>query len=264
MTYPDGRYPQPDRPTVSWEQAPGPRGNTRPEIGRIAPLVRSALLRGRFADRLISVNAAHAGHAADLIRTRDDLCEHALVLYSASPFQEAGHEVSIATRLSLSDNENADILGWLNGLCRVVEQRLHEAGRHDQRWDPRTPLTGLVSRSEDLSPQMIYMGVGVSTLDTPEQPWRQMKSGVERYSGLRLRGQGYLLIDDDTTIHLVRAPQVGAQAGQHRIIANQAIETQYRNWIRQPDMMAAADQRTSQIWELMRRLHFVLKTVATR
>ncbi|NMO54549.1 hypothetical protein HH310_25620 [Actinoplanes sp. TBRC 11911] len=225
---------------------------------------RSTILRGRFVDRLVSVNAAHAGHAADLIRTKDDVCEHALVLFSANPAVDRSHETSIATRLSLSDTENADIVDWLGDLTRVVEQKVAEPVVLGRRWDPRTPFTGLVSRTEELTSDMVYMGVGVSTLDTPEQSWRQMKRGVERYSGLRMRGQGYLLLDDDTTVHLIRAPQTGPQTGRHQITANQPIETQYGHWTRQHDMIRYADERTARIWDRLQRLHRLLQAATAR
>jgi hypothetical protein len=256
MTFPEGRHTLRQPPPGSFGEPPPPVPLPRTS--------RSSILRGRFADRLVSVNAAHAGHAADLIRTKDDVCEHALVLFSANPAVDRSHEMSIATRLSLSDTENADIVDWLTDLCRVVERKLVESPATGRHWDPRTPFTGLVSRAEELTPAMVYMGVGVSTLDTPEQSWRLMKRGVERYSGLRMRGQGYLLLDDATTVHLIRAPQTGPQTGRHQITANQPIETQYGHWARQHDMVTRAGERTARIWDRIHRLHRLLQAATSR
>ena len=221
-----------------------------------------ALLRGRMLERLISVNASHAGHAADRVRTKDDLCEHALALFSVDP-EDRVWTISTATRLSLSDSGNAGLVEMLTGLVKVAEQKLNEAGEHGRRWDPRTPLTGLVNRCEELRRSMVYVGLGISTLDTPEMPWRRMKGSVDRYGGLHLRGQGYLYLDDDTAVHFVRAAQLGGQTGQHQITASKVIQTQYP-WRRDSDMIENAEQRSFQIWDQLRRLNQLFVTATSR
>jgi hypothetical protein len=256
---------------VNWEQPTGgqpfwaapnqptePPPVARPEAPRTPEQDLPALLRGRVVDRLISVNASHAGHAADNVRTKDDLCEHAIALFSADPTDQS-ITISTATRLSLSDSDNANLADVLTSLTRVVEQKLAEAGEQGRPWDPRTPLTGLVNRSEDLRRSMVYVGVGVSTLDTPEQPWRQMKNSVDRRDGLQLRGQGYLYLADGTTVHFVRAAQLGNQTGQHQITTNRMLHSQYQ-YKRNGDMLAYANQRIFLVWEQLSRLHQLLTT----
>jgi hypothetical protein len=249
---PDNRHfprPGPDTPPEP-PRVPGPESAAGPDL--------PALLRGRVVDRLLSINASHAGHAADNIRSKDDLCEHAVALFSVDS-ADGSHTLSTATRLSLSDSSNAHLLDVLTSLNRVVEQKLAEAAELGRPWDPRTPLTGLVNRSETLHRSMTYIGVGISTLDTPEQPWRQMKTSIDRHSGLHLRGQGYLYLSDGTTVHFVRAAQLGGRSGQHQITADRVIHSQYQ-YRRNSDMLAYANQRTFLVWEQLRRLHQLLAT----
>jgi len=215
-------------------------------------------LRGRALDRLISDNASHASHAADKIRTKDDLCEHAIALFSFD-LTDKMYPLSTATRLSLSDDGNSNLVDMLSSLANVAEYKVAQAVEHGRRWDPRIPLTGLVNRSEDLTSDMVYLGIGVSTLDTPEMSWRSMKGGVERFSGLHLRGQGYLYLDDNTAAHFVRAAQLGSRVGQHEIMASAMLYSHY-NWKRRPDLLEHADQRTHLVWEQIRRLHRALMT----
>jgi hypothetical protein len=216
-----------------------------------------ALLRGRALDRLIAVNASHASHAADKVRTKDDLCEHAIALFSFD-LTDKTFPLSTATRLSLSDDGNTNLVEMLSSLANVAEYKVAQAAEHGRRWDPRIPLTGLVNRSEELPPDMVYLGIGVSTLDTPEMAWRSMKGTVDRFSGLHLRGQGYLYLDDGTAAQFVRAAQLSPQSGQHEISASNMLFSHY-SWKRRPDLLEHANQRTHLIWEQIRRLHQALK-----
>ncbi len=270
---PAGAYPDNDwlsPPRTGWDQhtqaAPPVEPRDAPSqpasftAGEEAGL--PALLRGRALDRLIAVNASHASHAADKVRTKDDLCEHAIALFSFD-LTDKTFPLSTATRLSLSDDGNTSLIDMLTSLANVAEHKVAQAAEHGRRWDPRIPLTGLVNRSEPLSPDMVYLGIGVSTLDTPEMSWRSMKGTVDRFSGLHLRGQGYLYLDDATAGHFVRAAQLGSQTGQHEIMANNMLFSHY-SWKRRPDLMEHANQRTYLIWEQIRRLHQALKSATAQ
>jgi hypothetical protein len=270
---PAGAYPDNDwlsPPRTGWDQhtqaTPAPEPRDAPSqpasftAGEEAGL--PALLRGKALDRLIAVNASHASHAADKVRTKDDLCEHAIALFSFD-LTDKSYPLSTATRLSLSDDGNSSLVDMLTSLANVAEHKVAQAAEHGRRWDPRIPLTGLVNRSEPLSEDMVYLGIGVSTLDTPETPWRSMKGGVDRFSGLHLRGQGYLYLDDRTAGHFVRAAQLGSQTGEHEIMANNMLFSHY-SWKRRPDLMEHANQRTYLIWEQIRRLHLALKAATAQ
>lgn len=257
--------PPTDTPTDDWA-LPGDWGSPEQREAPFQPASFTAgeeaglpaLLRGRALDRLVAVNASHASHAADKVRTKDDLCEHAIALFSFD-LTDKTFPLSTATRLSLSDDGNSNLVEMLSSLATVAEYKVSQAVEHGHRWDPRIPLTGLVNRSEDLPPSLVYLGIGVSTLDTPEMAWRSRKGSVDRFSGLHLRGQGYLYLDDGTAAQFVRAAQLGAQSGEHEVEANTMLLSHHA-WKRRPDLLENADQRTKLIWERIRRLHRALKT----
>jgi len=222
--------------------------------------------RGALVDRFITVNATHATYAADRVGTRDDLCEHGLVLLSID-LSDTAYPVSVATRLALSDEHNEDLDAVLASLTRFVAEQTAEARKSRRSYDPRTPVLGapaVVGYSQPLSPSMSYVGVGVSTLDTPEQPWRQMKGSVEKNSGLHLRGQGYLYLADGTIVHFVRSAQVGWHAGRHTSSSNRLVHSGLHRVGRDYAMRYQADQRTSRIWQGLQSFHEVLQAATTR
>ncbi|AGL13789.1 hypothetical protein [Actinoplanes sp. N902-109] len=210
-----------------------------------------ASVRGRALDRAMQVNASHARNAADRIGTRDALGEHALVLFSvdetARPFR-----LSVATRLDYEEHRGENLPALLQALGQHAWNQIQAAYRTGKRWDPRTPMDGLVLRSDPVTPETEYIGLAISTLDTPTAPWHDLKRSVSSADGLNLSGQGYLYLRDGTAMYFLRAAQTGSGAGQHTIVTNRAVHSIYRPRM---DNELPGDP---QVWQGLEKLHHVL------
>lgn len=214
-------------------------------------------VRGQIAERMIRMNTSHALAAADRLGTKTAVGPHSLALFSVDLVPGRYARLSTATRLVL-DGEDADNLPeLLHDLTARAYEKITEAREENRRWDPRTPLTGLVLRSEELTERTAYVGLGISTLDTPEIPWSRAKQGITGADGLHLRGQGMIYLNDGTAVHIVRRAQMAA--GHHEIVANRRLECQYPS--RRDDyLIEKAEQQGDRIWDMMRQLHEVLMT----
>lgn len=218
------------------------------------------LTRGRVVDRLVSIGALHAQHGADLIRTRKEVCEHAFAQFSVTP-NDNNAPVGASTKLAHSDEKNADLLNYLHSMTRFVIDMTEQARRSRQRYDPRVAvLSGpaMANRTDNFHPSMHYVGVGVSTLDTPEMPWQQMKAGVTKNDALRLRSQGYLYLADGTFVHILRESQQGEKAGQHTIKANRTVQHWRYRIERHLDLREQFDPYIRQVWDSLQALHQAL------
>jgi len=240
-------------PSSSWQQVPQPpvAEPPKPEV----PLL-SASVRGRALDRSIQVNASHARNAADRIGTRDALGEHALILFSvdetARPFR-----LSTATRLDYEEHRGEDLPGLLHALTTHAWNQIQGAHRSGRRWDPRTPMDGLVLRSDEVTPETEYIGLGISTLDTPSATWHDTKRTVTSADGLNLAGQGYVLLKDGTAMYFLRQSQMGGHSGQHTIITNRPVHSIYRPRLDNELIFNASLQETT-VWQGLEKLHHVL------
>jgi hypothetical protein len=215
----------------------------------------SSTMRGQIVDRMIRINTSHALQAADRLNTKLAVGPHCLALFSIDAGAGRYQRLSTATRLIL-DGEDADSLpDLLTDLAARAQEKVAEARGAGRRWEPRTPLTGLVLRSEEISDTTEYVGLGVSTLDTPEIPWSRAKQSVTGADGLHLRGQGLILLRDGTAVHIVRRAQMAS--GQHEITASRRVDSQYPSR-RDEHLVDRAAHQGNHTWELMRRLHEVL------
>ena len=214
-------------------------------------------VRGQIAERMIRMNTSHALAAADRLGTKTAIGPHSLALFSVDAAPGRYARLSTATRLVLDGEDAENMPELLSDLAARAQEKIAEARALNQRWDPRTPLTGLVLRSEELTENMVYVGVGISTLDTPEIPWSRVKSGISSADGLHLRGQGFIYLTDGSAVHIVRRAQMSA--GHHEIVSTRRIDSQYPS--RRDDyLLEKAEQQGDRIWELMRHLHEVLMT----
>ncbi|GAA2492705.1 hypothetical protein [Winogradskya humida] len=237
----------------SWGQ-PAPQAFQEPQPAEDSAITPS--VRGRTLDRSIQVNASHARNAADRIGTRDALGEHALILFSvdgtARPFQ-----LSTATRLDYEEHRGEDLPAMLTSLTNHAWTQIQAAHRTGKRWDPRTPMDGLVLRSDPVTPQTEYVGLAISTLDTPVAPWHELKRTVTGADGLNLAGQGYVLLKDGSAMYFLRAAQMSGGSGQHLIVTNRPVHSIYRPTLDNELLFNASLEQTL-IWQALEKLHHVL------
>ena len=244
-------FQQEYQPAPVWETAP-PEQPQRPEVEPI-----SSALRGQIVDRMIRINTSHALQAADRLGTKLAVGPHCLALFSIETVPGRYQRLSTATRLILDGEDAENLPDLLRDLTARARERIAEAHAAGQRWEPRTPLTGLVLRSEEFGENTPYIGLGISTLDTPELPWRRAKQSVTGADGLHLRGQGMIYLNDDTAVHLVRRAQMAS--GQHEITASRRVDSQYPSR-RDEHLIERASHQGDHSWELLRQLHEVLLT----
>ena len=238
----------------AWEPVPPPeqQHQRRPESEAI-----SSTVRGQIVDRMIRINTSHALQAADRLGTKLAVGPHCLALFSVDNVPGRYQRLSTATRLILDGEDAENLPDLLRDLTSRAREKIAEAHGQGRRWEPRTPLTGLVLRSEEFSEQTPYIGLGVSTLDTPDIPWSRAKQRVTSADGLHLRGQGLIYLDDGTAIHLVRRAQMSS--GQHEITASRRVDSQYPAR-RDEHLISRSAHQGDESWELMRNLHEVLLT----
>jgi len=214
-------------------------------------------MRGQIVDRMIRINTSHALQAADRLGTKLAVGPHCLALFSVDNTQGRYQRLSTATRLILDGEDAESLPDLLRDLTARAREKIAEAYAQGRRWEPRTPLTGLMLRSEEFSEETAYIGLGVSTLDTPEVSWSQARQRITSADGLHLRGQGMIYLDDGTAMHVVRRAQMAS--GQHEITASRRVDSQYPSR-RDEYLIERATHNGDDSWELMRSLHEVLLT----
>ena len=241
------QYPQ---EPPGWEPLANPE--PRPEAEPI-----SSTIRGQVVDRMIRINTSHALQAADRLGTKLAVGPHCLALFSIDTIPGRYQRLSTATRLILDGEDAESLPDLLRDLTARAREKISEAHAKGRRWEPRTPLTGLVLRSEEFSEGTAYLGLGVSTLDTPEIPWSKARQSVTGADGLHLRGQGLIYLHDGTAVHIIRRAQMAS--GQHEITASRRVDSQYPSR-RDEHLIERAKHHGDESWELMRHLHEVLLT----
>jgi hypothetical protein len=229
----------------------------RPEApgGEVEPI--SSTMRGQIVDRMIRINTSHALQAADRVGTRLAVGPHCLALFSIDTVPGRYQRLSTATRLILDGEDAENLPDLLRDLTARAREKAAEAHARGEHWEPRAPMTGLVLRSEEFNESTPYIGLGVSTLDTPEVPWSQARQNISGADGLHLRGQGMIYLHDGTAMHVLRRAQMAS--GQHEITANYRVDSQYPTR-RDEHLIERAAHQGDETWELMRNLHEVLLT----
>ena len=121
----------------------------------------------RLADHAAVADDEHRplGGAADLLdRRRDPLAPHGMALFYCEPGGQLYDQLRTATRIFLADDEAASLPHLLYGLA----QHAREGYNNDQRFDPRTSMC---NKTDSMSNQAVFAGIGVVTLDTPHGDW---------------------------------------------------------------------------------------------
>ena len=150
-------------------------------------------LRTEVVNGLIRMNWNHANQAWQR-RRRDPLSPHALVFFYAEPptGQPPRYELRTAARLFLAaDGKRLAML--LYEMAGVIRDHL-AAGR-----DPRTHV---FSWHDPMSAHARYVGLGVSSLDTPDGSWDEMQRTAG--SDMDVPGRCYARLVDGSTMLIDR------------------------------------------------------------
>jgi len=187
-------FDQPTRAGGAWYQGQEGQQNTHLPLDQPAPFELALPdLRYQVVSGLIRLNWNHASEAWQR-RRRDPLSPHVLVFFFAEPpvGLPPRCELRTAARLFLAaDGQRLAVL--LYEMARVA--RDHLAAGHD-------PRTHIFSWHDEMSAHARYLGLGVSSLDTPAGTWNEVQRSAD--SDLDLPGRCYARLVDGSTLLLDR------------------------------------------------------------
>ena len=219
---------------------------------RVSPF-ESALpdLRNKVVNRLHVMNGLHARQAWER-RRRDPLGPHVLVFFYAEPPTGGPPrcELRTAARLFLAADEPR--LPMLLYELLDVARELLEAGG-----DPRTEMSNW---HDEMSTRATYLGVGISSLDTPAATWRQVQHAAG--SELDIPGRCYARLIDGTLLLVDRLAK--QDFGKVNIwtthLINDVSGEPQRRWnyghhLADPDLRDPATRNT---WHWLDQLHNII------
>jgi hypothetical protein len=208
-----------------------------------------AELRNQVVDRLRKMNALHLRHAWES-RRRDPIGPHAVVFFYAdlAGTRPLRYRLACATRMVLDGDEVRDLPRLLFDLTTVAQAIRTEYGVCD-------PRSWLVTRVEPMSRDAVYLGVGVSSLDTPSGTWPEvLAAGLTPVS---IPGRCFAYLSDGGMILCDRR---GAdEFGAFHVTSTHSLDIAFgvadRAWRWGTDLPALTDPATADTWRQLIRLH---------
>jgi hypothetical protein len=250
-------WPQPD--AGSWPD-PGTRAGVEPgppaPSAGAEPVYRShdpaaADLRSQVVRRVRFMNFRHAEHAWER-RYRDPIGPHALAFLYAEPARgkPPRYALKTATRLFLAGPEVDDLPQLLADLTDVVARALH--GRLDCRF--------LADRTEDMSAGANYVGIAVSSLDTPAGRWADVRQRVA--GSIDVPGRCYCLLSDSTMLLMDRGGQ--SRFGHFEVRSTDSLDEvpgdSLQRWTYDRSLVDLSDPATRDVWVRLNGLHEAIVT----
>ena len=246
-------YPQtPSQPAAFGDLGPAPAlpgAEIPPMGGALTPDPASdAVIRSHVVSRLRKMNVLHSHHAWRR-RHRDPLGPHGLAFFYAEPPTPAHPRIELrtATRMFLAGTEAEHLPRLLYDLSHITHTHQQHNG-----FDPRSHLA---DRIEPMTRHAYYLGLGISTLDTPTTTWQQTQT---RASGeLDIPGRCYAYLTDTTTLLLDRGGQ--RDFGTFRIRSNSNLRVNGEStWPWTLDLDLHHDPATADTWHWLIHLHHTL------
>ncbi|MEU7874102.1 hypothetical protein [Dactylosporangium sp. NPDC049140] len=175
------------------EPVPAPAPAPAPAGVDISPTYRGAVVA-----RLRRFSFLHARHAWER-RRRDPLAPHGVALFYCEPAGRLYDQLRTATRIFLGDDEAASLPHLLYGLA----QHAREGYANNPGFDPRTEMC---NKTDSMSAQAVFAGIGVVTLDTPYGDWATAQRTAR--SEADLPGRCYARLIDGTMLVLDRGGEL--------------------------------------------------------
>jgi len=155
-----------------------------------------------------------------------------------------------ATRLFLDGAEVQDLPRLLYDLVGVARGYVHES-----RFDPRTQMA---DRVEPMPVRASYIGLGVSTLDTPAGVWTETRSSAG--SELAVPGRCFALLVDGSMLLCDRGGE--RQFGAFEISSTHSLDVvpgqAWRRWRWAYHLADLADRDTRDVWHWLDQLHHLI------
>lgn len=206
-------------------------------------------IRDQVIERLWRFNARHGALVWDR-RWSDPIAAHGLAFFYvqvASP-KPLRYELRTATRLFLAGPEAETLPATLFEMIKRAK-----VNRGAEHWDPRTHMA---NRFEPMQANAVYVGLGVSTLDTHKGAWSSVVNTVT--SPLNIGGIGYVVMDDGTRIRMDRRGEDEFLA--LNLLCNRGLDvvagSGRRNWQMDDYLGEAGPEMT--LWTLTAELHQVI------
>jgi hypothetical protein len=186
----------------------------------------AAQVRNAAATRLQFMNSMHAVHAWERRRSKP-IGTHALAFLYADPDPRSSpdrphYEVRSATRLFLDGDEVRDLVQLLYEMCDIAYSYLANNGIFD-------PLVHMTQRVDEMSGRAVYVGVGVSSLNTAAGSWEKVQTQVG--GALEIPGRCFVVLTDTTRILIERPAR---PYDPLRILSTKSLNVdvgiQYRPW----------------------------------
>src|SRR2546430_8488577 len=163
----------------------------------------AAEIRNLVVDRLSQMNAQHALNAWEH-RRKTPIGPHALAFFYLEQV-DAGNPpryvTPAAARLFLDGEDVAFLPELLYKMVGIGRRRL-------ARGDDFDPLTSMARKQDEMSSRAQYVGVGVSSLETPTLSWVEIQQNA--FGPLDIPGRGMAVLTDGTR------PGLGRGGRAHR------------------------------------------------
>jgi hypothetical protein len=195
---------------------PGPGTPPATTTGPAAPPVGCAAygisampyLRKAVSIRIIEANEKHAEMLWKR-RGRDPINEHALLFFYGYAIGELAQvRVWTATRLLPPGDEP---------LLRVLDEMTAAVSKH--RAAGNSAEQAIFSSHEPRPAEAVYLGTGVSTVGTPQQPWSQLQR--DAMTDVQLPGRCTVMLDDRSCVLVDR--HAGRQWGEATVRASSQL-----------------------------------------
>jgi hypothetical protein len=230
---PFGGYPPPN-PDSANGNGHGP-GGYGPGPDWVGPPVDqhdriAAEIRNLVVDRLAQMNAQHALNAWEH-RRKTPIGPHALAFFyldqidSGSPPRYA---TPAAARLFLDGEDVAFLPELIYKMVGIGRRRLARGEDFD-------PMVVMARQQDEMSTRVQYLGVGVSSLETPTLSWAEIQQAA--YGPLDIPGRGLAILTDGTRLVLERGDR--SHGPTHVRSSNQidlvpGIPSRRWSWLRDP------------------------------
>lgn len=159
-------------------------------------------LWGAALMRMRKLNCRHATLAVDLRNTADRIGPYAVALLYQAVDAHGLTEVRAATRLFRDAPEVRDLPAMMAALTAAADDELRRIGPFD-------PRLHLAHRSQQMPADAPFIGVGVSSLDSPYGRWADM-ARWDRLSAVTMPGRSMVFLYDGTCLILDRGGELGS------------------------------------------------------
>lgn len=211
----------------------------------------AADLRGQVVHRLRQMSALHAQHAW-YRRNRDPIGPHGVAFLYAEVVSHTPSRFRLrtATRLVRDGPDVADAPRLLYELAGIARGYFDAA-----ELDPRTQMA---DRCEPMSDGAFYLGLALSTLDTPTGTWPEVR---QRVAGpLDIPGRGLALLSDGTMLLVDRRGR--DEYGAFHVQCTHSLDVVPGQpdlmWRWNRDLANLDDPSTLDTWHFMSQLHILV------